>query len=181
MRRTSARPTISNRKTPICFSLLLYRDGNHVVRFCNWIKHCRGIATRYDKLAANHPAVVRPAAIRANRFRLENVVECGIASDFSFANKVLPAIKHLPAARKLKWNTWGIKLGQLNELDRKPTLRFHYLLKSWHTHSKGVQPGRSTVLPRSNLNSYPPDACLPVSSSQTGRTVASSNRNTSAQ
>jgi transposase len=35
-----------------------------VERFFNRIKQCRRIATRYDKLAANYLAVIKPAAIR---------------------------------------------------------------------------------------------------------------------
>jgi transposase len=35
----------------ICFSPHLYRARNRIERFFNKIKHCRRIATRYDKLA----------------------------------------------------------------------------------------------------------------------------------
>ena len=49
---------------PVCFSPHLYREGNHVERSCNSIKHCRRIATRYDKLAKNFPTFIKPAAIR---------------------------------------------------------------------------------------------------------------------
>jgi transposase len=42
----------------------LYRARNLVERFFNKIKHCRRIATRYDKLAANSLAFVQPASIR---------------------------------------------------------------------------------------------------------------------
>jgi transposase len=35
-----------------------------VERFFNRIKHCRRIATRYDKLAANFLAFIKLAAIR---------------------------------------------------------------------------------------------------------------------
>lgn len=57
-------PPKKNRKSPICFSPDLYRDRNHVERFFNGIKHCRRIATRYDKLAANFLAFIKLAAIR---------------------------------------------------------------------------------------------------------------------
>jgi hypothetical protein len=40
------------------------RAGNLVERFFNWIKQCRRIATRYDKLAANYLAFVKLVAIR---------------------------------------------------------------------------------------------------------------------
>ena len=51
-------------KDPICFSPYLYRARNLVERFFNKIKHCRRIATRYDKLAANYLAFVELASIR---------------------------------------------------------------------------------------------------------------------
>ncbi len=57
-------PPKRNRKQPICFSPRLYRDRNQVERFFNRIKHCRRVATRYDKLAANFLAFVKLAAIR---------------------------------------------------------------------------------------------------------------------
>ena len=53
-----------NRKEPICFSPYLYRARNLVERFFNKIKHCRRIATRYDKLAANYLAFIKLASIR---------------------------------------------------------------------------------------------------------------------
>jgi transposase len=57
-------PPKRNRKDPICFSPYLYRGRNRVERFFNRIKHCRRIATRYDKLAANFLAFLTLAAIR---------------------------------------------------------------------------------------------------------------------
>jgi transposase len=57
-------PPKRNRKQPICFSPCLYRDRNQVERFFNRIKHCRRIATRYEKLAANYLAFVKLASIR---------------------------------------------------------------------------------------------------------------------
>jgi transposase len=57
-------PPRHNRKYPICFSRHLYRARNLVERFFNKIKHCRRIATRYDKLAANYLAFVKLASIR---------------------------------------------------------------------------------------------------------------------
>jgi transposase len=39
-------------------------EGRRVERFFNKIKHCRRVATRYDKLAANYTAFVQLAAIR---------------------------------------------------------------------------------------------------------------------
>ena len=54
-------PQRSNRNDPICFSPSLYRARNRVERFFNKIKHCRRVATRYDKLAANYLAFVQLA------------------------------------------------------------------------------------------------------------------------
>ena len=42
----------------------LYRARNRIERFFNRIKHCRRIATRYDKLAANYLTFVQLASIR---------------------------------------------------------------------------------------------------------------------
>ena len=57
-------PPKRNRRDPICFSPHLYRARNLIERFFNRIKHCRRIATRYDKLAANYLAFVQLASIR---------------------------------------------------------------------------------------------------------------------
>ena len=57
-------PPRSNRNEPICFSPYLYRSRNLVERFFNKIKHCRRVATRYDKLAANYLAFIQLASIR---------------------------------------------------------------------------------------------------------------------
>jgi hypothetical protein len=57
-------PPKRNRKDPICFSPYLYRARNLVERFFNGIKQCRRVATRYDKLAANHLAFIKLASIR---------------------------------------------------------------------------------------------------------------------
>src|SRR5215204_5115331 len=57
-------PPRCNRTEPICFSPYLYRARNLVERFFNKIKHCRRIATRYDKLASNYLAFVHLASIR---------------------------------------------------------------------------------------------------------------------
>jgi transposase len=57
-------PPKRNRSAPICFSPYLYRARNRVERFFNKIKHCRRVATRYDKIAANYLAFVQLASIR---------------------------------------------------------------------------------------------------------------------
>lgn len=57
-------PPRRNRSEPICFSPYLYRARNLVERFFNKIKHCRRVATRYDKLAANYLAFIQLASIR---------------------------------------------------------------------------------------------------------------------
>jgi len=57
-------PPKRNRAEAICFSPYLYRARNSVERFFNRLKHCRRVATRYDKLAANYLAFVQLASIR---------------------------------------------------------------------------------------------------------------------
>jgi transposase len=57
-------PPRSNRKDALSFSPYLYRARNLVERFFNKIKHCRRVATRYDKLAANYLAFIQLASIR---------------------------------------------------------------------------------------------------------------------
>jgi transposase len=57
-------PPKRNRTEALCFSPYLYRARNLVERFFNKIKHCRRVATRYDKLAANYLAFVPLASIR---------------------------------------------------------------------------------------------------------------------
>ena len=55
---------ISPEKEALSFSPHLYRARNLVERFFNKIKHCRRVATRYDKLAANYLAFIQLASIR---------------------------------------------------------------------------------------------------------------------
>ncbi len=57
-------PDRSNRKQRHAFSPTLYRERNRVERYFNRLKHCRRIATRYEKLAANYLAMIKLAAIR---------------------------------------------------------------------------------------------------------------------
>src|ERR1700756_5619903 len=57
-------PPKRNRTESLSFSPYLYRARNLVERFFNKIKHCRRVATRYDKLAANYLAFIQLASIR---------------------------------------------------------------------------------------------------------------------
>jgi transposase len=57
-------PPSSNRKEALSFSPFLYRARNLVERVFNKIKHCRRVATRHDKLAANDLAFIQLASIR---------------------------------------------------------------------------------------------------------------------
>ena len=57
-------PSKVNRRWRACFSGVLYRDRNRIERFFNKIKHCRRVATRYEKHASNFLAMVKLAAIR---------------------------------------------------------------------------------------------------------------------
>jgi transposase len=41
------------------FSRHLYRTHNLIERFFNEIEQCRRVATRYDKLAINHLALIK--------------------------------------------------------------------------------------------------------------------------
>ena len=54
-------PPKANRKTPSSCDFALYCERNLVERFFNKLKHFRGIATRYDKLAQNFLAGVQLA------------------------------------------------------------------------------------------------------------------------
>jgi len=57
-------PPKRNRTEPVCFSPYLYRARNLAERYFNMIKHCRRVATRYDKLAVNYLAFIQLASIR---------------------------------------------------------------------------------------------------------------------
>ena len=57
-------PTQKNRKVQYSVDPVLYRQRNLVERFFNKLKHYRGIATRYHKLARNFLAAIVLAAIR---------------------------------------------------------------------------------------------------------------------
>jgi transposase len=57
------KPVTRRREKP-AFSPFLYRYRNLVERFFSKLKHCRAIATRYEKHAANYLALVKLAATR---------------------------------------------------------------------------------------------------------------------
>jgi transposase len=57
-------PSKVTRNWPACFSGVLYRDRNRIERFFNKIKHCRRVATRYEKHASNFLAMIKLAAVR---------------------------------------------------------------------------------------------------------------------
>ena len=54
----------TNRTRTLAFSAFLYKERNRVERFFNKLKHFRGVATRYDKLAENYLAGVKLASAR---------------------------------------------------------------------------------------------------------------------
>lgn len=56
-------PTRSN-QSPQPFDREAYRGRNHVERCIGWLKHCRRLATRYDKLACSYLAFVKMAMIQ---------------------------------------------------------------------------------------------------------------------
>ena len=53
-----------NRKRQPAFCAFFYKERNLVERFFNKLKHFRGVATRYDKLAENYLAGVKLASAR---------------------------------------------------------------------------------------------------------------------
>ena len=55
-------PSKVTRRWRACFSAVLYRERNRIERFFNRIKHCRRIATRYEKHASNFLAMLKLAA-----------------------------------------------------------------------------------------------------------------------
>ena len=55
-------PPKANRKHQRKCDFVLYCERNLIERFFNKIKHFRGIATRYDKLARNYLAAVQLVA-----------------------------------------------------------------------------------------------------------------------
>ena len=57
-------PPKSNRKWKPCFSKRFYRERNLIERFFSKLKHVRRVATRFDKLAGNFPAMVQLTSIR---------------------------------------------------------------------------------------------------------------------
>ena len=57
-------PRVNDRRVLFCFSPYLCRARNLVERCFNKIKHCRRVATRYDRLAVNYLAFVQLASIR---------------------------------------------------------------------------------------------------------------------
>ena len=59
----NVKPMPGRKRVPT-FSAFLYKDRNLVERFFNKLKHFRGVATRYDKLAENYLAGVKLASLR---------------------------------------------------------------------------------------------------------------------
>jgi transposase len=56
-------PPRSNRKEPRSYDEHLYEERNLVERFLNKVKHCRRVATRYEKTARNYLAFWQLASI----------------------------------------------------------------------------------------------------------------------
>jgi transposase len=57
-RRTKPRPG-----RPISYDQCFYRDRNVIERCVGWLKECRSVATRYEKLAVNYLQLVKLAFI----------------------------------------------------------------------------------------------------------------------
>ena len=56
-------PSLSNRKEQRAYDTERYKDRNLAERFWSKIKHCRRVATRYEKTARNFLAFVQVASI----------------------------------------------------------------------------------------------------------------------
>lgn len=56
-------PPRSNRKEPRAYDEHLYKERNLVERFLSKVKHCRRVATRYEKTARNYLAFWQLASI----------------------------------------------------------------------------------------------------------------------
>ena len=46
------------------FNAKVYRERNRIERLIGWLKECRRIATRFEKLALNFVAMIKLAMIR---------------------------------------------------------------------------------------------------------------------
>ena len=57
--------------------------------------------------------------------KLLGVASSKVFTDFSFSNKVFSAMQALPAGALLKWNTWGVDIESLSDLD---TGKFRYVI-----------------------------------------------------
>ena len=57
-------PTRSNQKADPEFDKKRYRDRNVIERCIGWLKECRRIATRFEKLALRYVAMLKLAIIR---------------------------------------------------------------------------------------------------------------------
>ena len=71
LRRHKIKPVIPSRSGPHtgqrpqrCFDRDAYRERNAVERCIGWLKHCRRVGTRYEKLALNYLAIVKLAFIQ---------------------------------------------------------------------------------------------------------------------
>jgi transposase len=57
-------PSKANRRSRDCFSDVLYRQRNRIVRSFSKIKHNRRLATHYEEHASNLLAMLKLAAVR---------------------------------------------------------------------------------------------------------------------
>lgn len=66
LRRRGIEPVIPTRsnQAPELLDKAAYRGRNHVERCIGWLKHCRRLATRYEKLASSYLAFVKVAMIQ---------------------------------------------------------------------------------------------------------------------
>jgi len=57
-------PTRSNQPRRLGFDKAMYRKRNIIERCIGWLKECRRIATRYEKLAVHYMGMLKLAMIR---------------------------------------------------------------------------------------------------------------------
>ena len=57
-------PTRKDQRRDPAFDKALYRERNVVERCIGWLKECRRVATRYEKLAVHYESFVKLAMIQ---------------------------------------------------------------------------------------------------------------------
>jgi transposase len=126
-RSTHDSPSEEQSQRPICFSPYLYRARNRVERVTR-IKQCRRVATRYDKLAANHLTFVslRQSGCGCGLMSPRPKTSCFQQEERPMAGPILPANdteRHLAYCESeqgcvLVIETSGTTYGSMRDIDR---------------------------------------------------------------